>query len=104
MKKYIKCDCSGYMKPSNVEIMHGLFSEGYKCEKCGEVEFNGEQMRKALRKKEEAIKMVVTRRLGMVGGSLILRIPKHVESEMKFKDGEEVRVIVEKNKMIIEPV
>ena len=92
------------MKISKIEIMSGLFSEGYKCKKCGEVEFTEEQMRKALKAKEKVIKLMVTRKLGTIGGSLVLRIPKSVSTKMNLKSGEEVRVIVEKNKMIIEPV
>ena len=104
MKNSIKCDCGGEMRIAKIEIMPDLFSEGYKCRKCGEVEFTGEQMRKALKAKENAIKLMVTRKLGTIGGSLVLRIPKSVSTKMKFKSGEEVRVIVEKNTMILEPV
>ena len=103
MKKSIKCDCSGIMHIEKIEIMPDLFNEGYKCNKCGEVEFTEEQMRAALKKKEEAIKLMVVRKLGIVGGSLVLRIPASVKNKMNLKNGEEVRVTVEKNKIIIEP-
>ncbi|MBI5061571.1 MAG: AbrB/MazE/SpoVT family DNA-binding domain-containing protein [Candidatus Aenigmarchaeota archaeon] len=102
MKESIRCECGGTMKRTRIEIMPDLFSEGYKCAKCGETEFTEEQMRKALRVKEKAIKIMVTRRLGMVGESVILRIPKEVTERMNLKEGEEVRVIVENNKMIVE--
>jgi AbrB family looped-hinge helix DNA binding protein len=104
MKKSIGCECGGQMKLSQIEVMPDLFSEGYKCSKCGDTEFTEEQMRKALRKKEQAIKLMVTRKLGTIGGSLMLRIPKSVSSKMNLKSGEEVRVIVENDKMIVEPV
>ena len=104
MKKSIKCECGGKMILGIIEVMSDLFSEGYKCQKCGETEFTEEQMRKALKKKEQAIKLMVTRKLGNVGGSLVLRIPKSVTKSMKLKSGEEVRLIVEKDKIIIEPV
>ncbi|HLC77309.1 MAG TPA: AbrB/MazE/SpoVT family DNA-binding domain-containing protein, partial [archaeon] len=58
----------------------------------------------ALRKKEKAIKTVVTRKIGEIGGSLVIRIPKSVENQMKLKSGKEVNLIVEKNRIIIEPV
>ena len=102
MKNYT-CECGGKMKLAEIEVSKDINSEAYKCEKCGEIEFTEEQMREALRKKEKAIKMVVTRKLGEVGGSLVLRIPKAVEEQMKLKSGEEVNLIVEKNKIIIEP-
>ncbi len=104
MKKYMKCECGGKMKLAEVEVVSGIKSQAYKCEKCGEVEFTEEQVRKALQKKEKAIKIVVTRKLGEVGGSLVLRIPKSVENHMKLKNGEEVNIIVEKNKIVIEPL
>ncbi len=104
MKKYTKCECGGEMKLADVEILSDVKSDAYKCNKCGEIEFTEEQMRKALQKKEKAIKVMVTRKLGEIGGSLVLRIPKAVEQQMKLKAGEEVSVMVEKNKIIIEPV
>ena len=90
------------MKIEKVEIFPSLFSEGYKCHKCGEVEFNEGQMRKALEIKERAIKIMVKRKLGRVGGSLILRIPKEVEESLNLKSGKDVKIIVEKRKMIVE--
>lgn len=104
MKEFIKCECGGKMVKSQIEIVPDLFSLGYKCSKCGEIEFTEEQMRKALRAKEKAIKIMVTRKLGMVGESLVLRIPKDVSETMHLKEGEEVRVMVENNKIIVEPV
>lgn len=98
----MKCECGGEMKIEKVEVFPGLFSAGYKCQKCGEVEFNEEQMRKALEIKEKAIKIMVKRKLGRVGGSLVLRIPKEVEESLKLKSGKDVRIIVEKKKIIIE--
>ena len=90
------------MKTEKVEVFPGLFSERYKCQKCGEIEFNEEQMRKALLVKEKAIKIMVKRKLGKLGESLILRIPKSVEESLNLKSGEDVKIIVERNKMIIE--
>jgi Antidote-toxin recognition MazE, bacterial antitoxin len=103
MKKYMKCECGGKLKLTEVETLPGINSEAYKCEKCNEVEFTEEQMREALRKKEKAIKIIVTRKLGEIGGSLVIRIPKSVENRMKLKAGKEVSVSVENNKIIIEP-
>lgn len=51
----MKCECSGKMVVSKVKIAPALFSFGYKCRKCNKVEFNEEQMRKALGLKESAI-------------------------------------------------
>jgi len=104
MKKYMKCECGGKMELAEIEIAPDIASEGYKCGKCSNVEFTEEQMRKALKKKEKAIKIIVTRKLGEIGGSLVLRIPKSVENQMKLKSGEQVNLTVEKNKIIIEPV
>jgi len=100
MKNYT-CECGGKMRIAEVEISRDIKSEAYKCEKCGDTEFTEDQMRDALRKKEKAIKIVVTRK---IGGSLVIRIPKSVENQMKLKSGEEVNLTVEKNKIIIEPL
>ena len=104
MKKSIKCDCGGKMLLEEIEIMPGLLSGGYKCKKCGDTEFTEEQMRSALKKKEKAIKLMVTRRLGKVGGSLVLRIPNSATKAMNLKSGKEVRILLESKKLIIEPV
>lgn len=72
MKNYT-CECSGKMGIAEVEIASGIKSAAYKCEKCGEIAFTEEQVRKALRKKEKAIKTVVTRKIGEIGGSLVNR-------------------------------
>lgn len=103
MKSYT-CECGGEMSIAEIEISSGIKSAAYKCEKCGKTEFTEEQMREALRKKEKAIKTVVTRKIGEIGGSLVIRIPKSVESQMKLKSGKEVNLTVEKNRIIIEPV
>ncbi len=98
----MKCECGNDMKIEKVEILPGLSSEGYKCAKCGEIEFDEGQMKKALKIKEMAIKVMVKRKLGKVGGSLVLRIPKEVEESMNLKSGEDVKIIVENKKMIVE--
>lgn len=103
MKSYT-CECGGKMKLEEVEIASDIKNAAYKCEKCGEIEFTEGQMREALRKKEKAIKTVVTRKIGEIGGSLVIRIPKSVENQMKLKSGKEVNLTVEKNRIIIEPV
>ena len=48
----MKCEYGNEMKIETVEILPSLFSEGYRCQKCGEIEFNEEQTRKALKIKE----------------------------------------------------
>lgn len=61
-------------------------------------------MRSALKKKEKGIKLMVTRKLGRVGGSLVLRIPNSATKAMNLKSGKEVRILLESKKMIIELV
>ena len=41
--------------------------------------------------------ILVVRKIGEVGGSLVIRIPKPVENKMKLKSGEEVSLTVEIN-------
>jgi len=53
MKKSIKCDCGGRTAVTELEILPGLFSEGYKCQKCGDTEFTEEQMKKCYPVPEE---------------------------------------------------
>jgi len=44
----MKCECGEVMGKKRVEVA-GILSEGYKCPKCGEVEFTEKQMREMLR-------------------------------------------------------
>lgn len=92
------------MTLTDIEVMPSLLSEGYKCQKCGDTEFTEEQMRSALKKKEKAIKLMVTRKLGSVGGSLVLRIPNSAIKAMNLKSGKEVRILLESKKLIVEAV
>jgi|SRR3989344_3755056 len=98
----MKCECGGDMKIEKVEIFHGTLSEGYKCPKCEKIEFTEEQLRKAVALKEKAIEIIVKRKLGRVGESLVLRIPKSVEESLKLKSGKDVKIIVENKKMIVQ--
>jgi len=45
----------------------------------------------------------VTRKIGQVGGSLVLRIPRSVEEALNLEKGEDVRIMVENKKMIVQP-
>jgi len=98
----MKCECGEVMEKKRVEVA-GILSEGYQCPKCGEVEFTEKQMRKILAQKEKLLKIAVTRKIGLVGGSLVIRIPKSVEEALNLEKGEDVKIIVEDKKMIIHP-
>ena len=97
----MKCGCGEKMVKKKIEITRGLNAEGFKCQKCGETEFTENQMREALAIKEKALSLAVKRKLGMLGGSLILRIPKDVKEAMSLRKGEEVKIIVENKRMIV---
>jgi len=36
----MKCECDGEMKREKVEVFRGMLSEGYKCQKCGALDFH----------------------------------------------------------------
>ena len=57
MKNYT-CECGGKMSLAEVEVSPGIKSGAYKCEKCGEKEFDEEQMREALRKKKSLSRLL----------------------------------------------
>lgn len=99
----MKCECGNEMKKARVEVVPGMLSEAYKCEKCGELEFTEKQMREALELKEKALELAVVRKIGLVGGSLVIRIPKPVKKALNLKKGEPVKITVERKRMIIQP-
>jgi hypothetical protein len=58
MKESMICECGGKMTLEKISIAPEVGNEGYKCEKCNNVEFTEEQMRKVLRKKETDVKTI----------------------------------------------
>lgn len=52
------------MEITKVKVAPGLFSEGYKCRRCNKIEFNEEQMRRALELKEHQYTYIISSEKG----------------------------------------
>jgi len=76
--------------------------DGWKCS-CGEIYFNPEQVQRILllnKLKKESPRA----KLGRIRSNLILRLPKDIEVALALRQGKEVMLKVEKNKLEIIPV
>ncbi|MBI1972537.1 AbrB/MazE/SpoVT family DNA-binding domain-containing protein [Candidatus Woesearchaeota archaeon] len=77
---------------------------GFVCTKCGEVFFEGEVVDKIQQKSKEKGLFGLSRKVkvGKIGDSLMVRIPKEIANFVKLKEGKEVRITPEAKKIIIE--
>jgi len=92
----MKCPiCETPMKKEKREIQKGIFATVEVCPKC-EDEWIDE-------KGYEALYNLFMRKTFKIGGSLAIRIPKEIANVVGLKEGAEVRLGVEKKKIVIEP-
>ncbi len=92
----MKCPiCETPMKKEKRELQKGIFAQVEVCPKC-EDEWIDE-------KGYEALYNLFTRKAFKIGGSLAIRIPKEIANVLGLKEGAEVKLGVEKKKIVIEP-
>ena len=84
-------------------ISLGKFS-GMICTNCGETFFDADIVKKIQQKSKEKGLFGLSRKVkvGKIGDSLMVRIPKEIAKFAKLKEGEEVRITPEVEKIIIE--
>jgi hypothetical protein len=82
-------------------------AHAFKCVKCGEEEFSGEEVEKI---RKMAMKeglwggTRMKRRLQKIGRATAVYIPADISKQLKLKPRQEVAISVEDHKMIIEPL
>ncbi len=92
----MKCPiCETPMKKEKRELQKGIFATVEVCPKC-EDEWIDE-------KGYEALYALFTRKTFKIGGSLAIRIPREIANVVGLKEGAEVKLGVEKKKIVIEP-
>ncbi len=100
--------CKSETKEQEVEHKeYGVFLgkfPGHVCTKCGEVFFEGEVVDRIQQKSKEKGLFGLSRKVkvGKVGDSLMVRIPKEIANFVKLKEGKEVRMSPEAGRIIIE--
>ena len=78
--------------------------QGFVCTNCGETFFDSDVVKKIQQKSKEKGLFGLSRKVkvGKVGDSLMVRIPKEIANFVKLKEGKEVRMSPEAGKIIIE--
>jgi len=93
----IPCDCGEWASPKTFHV-EGFVVRGWQCSKCKEVwysdDINQVLMMRKLKKQPIAVKV------GKLGESQIIRIPKEVGVAVGLKTGREVLIYTEDQKNI----
>ena len=97
-KDKIKCECGEFANPKvfNVE---GFRIRGWQCAKCGRIEYSDEINEVLIIKKLK--KQPISIRVGTLGLSEFIRIPKEIQHLTRLKKGEEVIIYPESTKKLI---
>jgi len=99
-KDEIKCVCGNFAKPKifNVE---GFKIRGWQCTKCGRIEYSDEINKVLTMRKLK--RQPISVRVGTLGVSEFIRIPKEIQNLTKLKKGEKVIIYpVSTRKLILE--
>ncbi len=73
---------------------------GWKCSNCREIYFNPEEAQRILLV-NKLKKHLIKAKLGRIKSNLILRLPKDIETALNLKEGKEVELKIEHNKLVI---
>jgi len=88
----LKCDCGEWASPKTFHV-EGFVVRGWQCTKCNEIwysdDINQVLMMKKLKKQPIAVKV------GRLGKSQIIRIPKEIGVAVGLKVGREVLIYTE---------
>jgi hypothetical protein len=96
-KDKIRCDCGEWAKPHKFHI-EGFIVRGWKCPKCEEEYFSGDIEKVLLLNKLKKHPLAV--KVGKLGESKIIRIPKEIGIAVGLKVGKEVLIYPEDQKSI----
>ena len=93
----LKCDCGEWASPKSFRV-EGFTVRGWQCDKCKEIwysdDINQVLMMRKLKKQPVAVKV------GKLGESQIVRIPKEIGVAIGLKVGKEVLIYPEDQKSI----
>lgn len=101
-------ECNGRMKDKKIDyFLYGVKIGNFPakaCEKCGEAYFNEETSKKItqIAKRKGLWGLQAKTKVGKVGTTLDIRLPKKIINFLKLKKGEEITIYPEtKNKLVI---
>ena len=88
--------CDTRMKKEKREVDPGVYSQVEVCSQCSDEWLDEEEY--------ETLYNLFKRKAFKIGGSVAVRIPKEIADAVKLQSGSEVRIRVDKNKIIVEPI
>lgn len=102
MSEYGVMMCPTDRKPMNKKTfdMEGFEIRGWKCSKCGEEAFHGEDAEIYLLYKKLQ-KTPVKAKVGVLGKSTVLRIKKEIVEVLGLEKGDEIRIKIEPPRKVV---
>ena len=98
----MECVKCGKSMKTATELFHGFPIKGWKCPGCGEVVFGEKELQPILQyNKLRATGKGVAVKVGSLGNSTIIRVPKVAEQLYGICKGETVRLSLEPGKIVI---
>ena len=98
----MKCfKCGSEVKADRREFnIMGFKVGGWKCPKCREEYYEGDDINKVF--VYNKLKKGIPVKVGALGNSLVMRLPKEVSSVLEIKKGQEVILRVRDNELVVE--
>lgn len=96
--KCFKCNSIVNTKKRVFNII-GFKVRGWKCPKCKEEYYEGDDINKVL--VYNKLKKGIPVKVGVLGSSLVMRIPKEVSETFNIKKGKEVVLKVKDNELVV---
>jgi len=90
----MECSCGGKATKTRLEL-DGFSVSGWKCSKCGEVYLDPRDVNPILKLKKLASEQMLSSKVGKVGNSLVLRIPKELADLYGIKKGRILKLVPE---------
>ena len=91
--------CGSVMRKKTFK-MTGFDVRGWECPKCGEVLYMGDDLNKVL--VENKLKRGIPVKVGILGNSFVMRIPKEVSSAFDIRKGKEVIFRIKDKELVVE--
>lgn len=98
-KDKTKCLKCKVMMKNEIFNIKGFKVRGYKCPKCKDEVYFGDDLNKVL--VYNKLKKGIPVKVGVLGSSLVMRIPKEVSEALDIKKGRKVVLKIKDNELVV---